>query len=242
MTNATIIFNERVALMNDGKIGTTGLQITVVGLDGEEIKMMEPEELHTFQIWKKMGFTVKKGEHAVSMVYIWKMKTGKRGSDDETSDTEEVTNEGFVKVKAYLFSASQVQKPDQKSKPDNPGEPALPAAPVKPEKPAEPEPIPPAVVSTKKEPFAIMLRLNNKKCQRMMNGYKVQRGTYTFYVAKSENGVSWYITEAKSGLSVGIDAPTRKECVEKLNKFDLSRLAKFDLDKIEKNRLQLPVA
>lgn len=59
MNNAQIIFNESIDLMKDGIIGTTGRKITVeYEKDGEMVKetIDEPEEIHTYQEWKKAGF------------------------------------------------------------------------------------------------------------------------------------------------------------------------------------------
>ena len=55
MTNEQIIFNERVRLMNENKIGSTGRSIVVETIHGKKIQMFEPEEIHTFQAWKALG-------------------------------------------------------------------------------------------------------------------------------------------------------------------------------------------
>ncbi len=62
MTNAQIIFNESVRLMEDGIIGTTGLKIEVVMENGETVSMLEPEPIHTYAAWKSLGFQVKRGK------------------------------------------------------------------------------------------------------------------------------------------------------------------------------------
>lgn len=49
------------------------------------------------------------------------------------------------------------------------------------------------------------------------------------------------MTEAKSGMLIGVYGKTRKECIEKLQAFDLSRLEKFDLEKMNKEMLSLPL-
>lgn len=40
----------------------------------------DPEKLslayHTFEAWKQLGFSVRKGEHAVLSVYLWKKAAG----------------------------------------------------------------------------------------------------------------------------------------------------------------------
>lgn len=60
MTNAQIIFNESLRLMEEGKIGTTGKQITVVNADGTKETINVPLPIHTYAAWKQLGFQVKK--------------------------------------------------------------------------------------------------------------------------------------------------------------------------------------
>ena len=57
MTNAQIIFNEAVELMKNGKIGKTGRQFEVEDENGNKIMLDEPEDIHTFQAWKKLQFS-----------------------------------------------------------------------------------------------------------------------------------------------------------------------------------------
>ena len=49
------------------------------------------------------------------------------------------------------------------------------------------------------------------------------------------------MTEAKSGMLIGVYGKARKECIEKLQAFDLSRFEKFDLEKMNKEMLSLPL-
>lgn len=105
MTNAQIIFNEAVELMKNGKIGTTGRQFEVEDENGNKMMLDEPEAIHTFQTWKKLGYCVKKGEKAVAQFHIWKCVS------KETENSEGITEEQkrmFMK-KTSFFSASQVQ-------------------------------------------------------------------------------------------------------------------------------------
>lgn len=78
MTNEMIIFNARLALMEDGKIGGTGRMMEIEDEDGEKRKIEEPEEIHTFLIWKELGFSVKKGEKAIAKFDIWKYTQKKK--------------------------------------------------------------------------------------------------------------------------------------------------------------------
>lgn len=63
----------------------------------------ESEEIHTFQKWKSLGYTVRKGEKAVASFTIWKhtTKTDKESGEESASM--------FMK-KAHFFSTSQVEK------------------------------------------------------------------------------------------------------------------------------------
>lgn len=78
-----------------------------------------------------------------------------------------------------------------------------------------------------------------KKERVLAEGYRVERGEFVFYICGS--GGSWSVTEAKSGMLIGVYGKTRKECIEKLQAFDLSRLEKFDLEKLNKEMLSLPL-
>lgn len=114
MTNETIILNERFEAMEKGIIGTTG---RIIEIETEEGKKMvpEPEEMHTFAAWKQLGYMVSKGEKAKVTTYIWKKAPKKQEKEQKTeepenSDTAEIEiMKKFVKVKAFLFSASQVK-------------------------------------------------------------------------------------------------------------------------------------
>ena len=108
MTNADIIFANQMSLLKEGKIGTTGKFLTVV-INDEEQTIPEPEPIHTFQMWKSLGFKVKKGEKAVAKITIWKYTNGKK-KEEETE--EKIANMGghcFMKASCF-FSLSQVEK------------------------------------------------------------------------------------------------------------------------------------
>ena len=61
MTNEMIIFKESQKLMNDGILQGSGVFATVEFEDGaRQVEM--PEEIHTFQAWKSLGYSVKKGK------------------------------------------------------------------------------------------------------------------------------------------------------------------------------------
>lgn len=59
--------------------------------------------LYTFAVWKKMGYAVKKGEHAALTTYLWKYTT------KENKETGKDETKMFL-AKAFLFKPDQVQK------------------------------------------------------------------------------------------------------------------------------------
>jgi hypothetical protein len=136
MTNAQIIFNEALALMNDGIIGTTGRQITIeYEKEGEVIKEVvnEPEPIHTYAEWKKAGFQVQRGQKAIAsfMIWMWTEKKGKMtkeqadninsimvnadGSPVAKEGDETTSNGHYYMKKASFFKASQVEPAKEKA-------------------------------------------------------------------------------------------------------------------------------
>lgn len=105
MTNAMIILLESVDLMEQGILQGTGEFITVEDAEGNEKQLEIPEPIHTFAMWKSMGYKVKKGEHAIAKFPIWKMSKGKKKTDDD----EEQKGRMFLKT-SHFFKASQVEK------------------------------------------------------------------------------------------------------------------------------------
>ena len=65
MTNAQIILNESIQLMENGIIGNTGRKIIVEDEGGEKKEMLEPESIHTYAGWKAVGRQVKKAKKAL---------------------------------------------------------------------------------------------------------------------------------------------------------------------------------
>ena len=108
MTNAMIIFNESVRLMNDGIIRGTGRFVTVEDQDGNSKQLELPEAIHTYAAWKELGYQVQKGQKAVAQFTIWKYAAGKRTEAETEEATEEAPGRMFLK-KASFFSAAQVQ-------------------------------------------------------------------------------------------------------------------------------------
>ena len=121
MTNAQIIFNQSVALMEAGKIGTTGRTLTVEDENGNRKQIPEPEPLHTYKEWAKMGLQVRKGEHAVATFSIWMFDDKKRRKTAAADPADENPNtlpddapslmKNFYMKNAHFFAWSQVVKP-----------------------------------------------------------------------------------------------------------------------------------
>ena len=109
MTNAQIIMNESINLLENGIIKGTGrmLEALIVDKDGNETKKLveEPEAIHTYAVWKQLGFQVRKGEKAKASFTIWKCVAGKK---EEECD-EQPENKMFMK-KAHFFTIDQVEK------------------------------------------------------------------------------------------------------------------------------------
>lgn len=102
-----IILWERVKLMEQGLLGTTGRTFTVTAEDGSERVLQEPEAIHTFSHWKELGFSVKKGEHALAKFPIWK-GSEQVVKDENGNATDEMKTRLFMKTSAF-FSAAQVE-------------------------------------------------------------------------------------------------------------------------------------
>ena len=111
MTNAQIIFNASMQLLEDGVIKGTGRFYTCKNENGEPVTIEEPEPLHTFAKWKELGRQVKKGEHATAAIMIWKAGKGKAAEEDATADGEQSTSDDikmFMK-KAFFFTLDQTE-------------------------------------------------------------------------------------------------------------------------------------
>lgn len=109
MTNAQIILQNSVFLMEQGLLKPTDQKITITDEEGTRETFL-PEEIHTFAAWKKMGYVVKKGEHAIAKFPIWK-PVAKKGAKEEDGDEEKEqrTDHMFMKM-SFFFTADQVEK------------------------------------------------------------------------------------------------------------------------------------
>lgn len=108
MTNAMIIMIESVKLMEEGVIKGSGIKGKT--FDGKEIEL--PEALHTYAVWKSLGYQVKKGSKAVAQFPIWKYVRGKQQAEARDDvDGEEVENKGYCRmVNASFFTREQVEE------------------------------------------------------------------------------------------------------------------------------------
>jgi len=111
MTNAMIIMIESVKLMEDGVIKGSGIKGKTS--DGKIVEL--PEVIHTYAVWKSLGYQVKKGEKAVAQFPIWKYVKGKKTDESEEVDGEK--NNGYCRmVTASFFTKEQVEKIKEEAK------------------------------------------------------------------------------------------------------------------------------
>lgn len=110
MTNAQIIFNASVKLMEDGVIKGTGRVFCFEDENGERHELEEPEALHTFATWKELGRVVKKGEKCCARIQIWKYAAGKKSEDVAANADGEAEDGGrcFMKT-AFFFKLDQTE-------------------------------------------------------------------------------------------------------------------------------------
>lgn len=103
MTNAQIIFNQSITLMEEGILKGSGIMATVEE-NGEKKQIELPETIHTYAAWKSIGYQVKKGQKAKAAFTIWKYAESKKQNDEE-----EAEGRMFMKL-AHFFTADQVEK------------------------------------------------------------------------------------------------------------------------------------
>ena len=116
MTNAQIILHESVRLMNEGILKGTGQKgYLETPLGPVEVEL--PEAIHTFQRWKELGFSVKKGEKSSIKIRIWKhttkqldTNTGNEATDKMNALINEKGGQSnmFMKTAAF-FTFAQVE-------------------------------------------------------------------------------------------------------------------------------------
>lgn len=80
--------------------------------------------LHTFAEWRRLGYSVNKGEHAALSCIIWRAKTGKPAQQADAQQLQELAPDadgevisGYYKHLAHFFAASQVRRTDAAQQP-----------------------------------------------------------------------------------------------------------------------------
>ena len=110
MTNEEIISRRQKALVAIGKIQPTGRMLTDIDQDGNTVMIPEPEEIHTFAVWKEAGYIVKRGQHAVDTFMIWKYPTRKKTDAVTGKEVEVITADRPFLTKAFFFARHQVER------------------------------------------------------------------------------------------------------------------------------------
>ena len=76
--------------------------------------MLAADTFHTFAEWKRMGYSVKKGQHAALVCNLWKYtdKPGKAAKEAAAAAGQDApeTDPHFYVAKSHLFNALQVEK------------------------------------------------------------------------------------------------------------------------------------
>ena len=116
MTNYAIIEAEKQRLAAEGVLHYTGRIFKAETATGELVEVAEVEDIHTFAAWKKLGFSVKRGEHARAVFPVWKYTEGRRGQSDAdgdgdgNADGENTTAGGRCYMRrAFWFTRDQVE-------------------------------------------------------------------------------------------------------------------------------------
>lgn len=78
------------------------------------LAVLAAETFHTFQEWKRLGFSVKKGQHAALVCSMWKYtdKPGRAVRDAAAAAGEDApeTDPHFYRTRAHLFHRLQVER------------------------------------------------------------------------------------------------------------------------------------
>ena len=116
MTNAQIILNESIKLMEEGILKGSG-QFAEIETEEGKVTIELPEEIHTFNGWKSLGYSVKKGEKSSIKFPIWKHTTKMLATDTDSAELNKanalINEQGgqtnmFMKLSAW-FTAAQVE-------------------------------------------------------------------------------------------------------------------------------------
>lgn len=116
MTNAQIILNESLSLMEQGILKGSGHFAEIETEEGTTTIEL-PEDIHTFNGWKALGYSVKKGEKSSIKFPIWKHTRKMLNTDTGNAELDkmnaQINEQGgqtnmFMKMSAW-FTAAQVE-------------------------------------------------------------------------------------------------------------------------------------
>ena len=122
MTNAQIILNESLRLMEEGILKGSG-RFGEIETDTGIITIELPEDIHTFNGWKQLGYSVKKGEKSSIKFPIWKhtvkMLNTNTGNAELDKMNTQINEQGgqtnmFMKMSSW-FTAAQVEPIKEKA-------------------------------------------------------------------------------------------------------------------------------
>ena len=115
MTNEMIIMMESVRLMKEGVIKGTG-KFAEAKINGKIEKFEIPEEIHTYERWRKMGYQVQKGQTSFIKFKVW-FYTGRNGRSQEVEEGAENSTQQrgkcYMRMTAF-FTADQVKPKEDK--------------------------------------------------------------------------------------------------------------------------------
>ncbi len=117
MKNSEIVLQNSVFLMEQGLLKGTGEMIMFSDENGTR-EVERPEPIHTYDEWGRLGYQVRKGEHAIAKFPIWKFKPGKKAKQEQEKEDEEekVPSKGrYIWKTAFFFTMAQVDLKEQKS-------------------------------------------------------------------------------------------------------------------------------
>lgn len=132
MTNKQIILNEAAKLdpatrhaiatahHTPEEIAAMAATMKIIDKDGNEQPatiadieiVLAADELHTFDYWKKIGMSVKKGEKALTECPLWKYTTKPSKAQREAAEAEgkeAAPDPHYYPTKSHLFSCLQVE-------------------------------------------------------------------------------------------------------------------------------------
>lgn len=116
MTNAQIILIESISLMEQGILKGSDQFAEIETEEGTQTIEL-PEEIHTFNGWKQLGFSVKKGEKSSIKFAIWKHTVKFLNTDTGNAELDkmntQINEQGgqknmFMKMSSW-FTAAQVE-------------------------------------------------------------------------------------------------------------------------------------